>query len=58
MKSLGLTTVGIFKDKSRPTTAKTRVIAHSQHVLELTAKLKKIFLKVLGIKFLLLLKII
>lgn len=33
MKSLKLSTIGIFKDSSRPTTAKTRVISHSQHVL-------------------------
>ncbi len=33
MRSLGLSTIGIIKDTSRPTTAKTRVIAHSQHVL-------------------------
>lgn len=41
MKSLGLTTVGIFKDKSRPTTAKTRVIAHSQHVLRVDSEVKE-----------------
>jgi len=33
MKSLKLSTIGIFRDSSRPTTAKTRVISHSQHVL-------------------------
>ena len=32
MKSLKLSTVGIFKDKSRPTTAKTRVIAIAANV--------------------------
>jgi rfaE bifunctional protein kinase chain/domain len=41
MKSLKLSTVGIFKDKSRPTTAKTRVIAHSQHVLRVDSELKQ-----------------
>lgn len=40
MKSLKLSTVGIFKDKSRPTTAKTRVIAHSQHVLRVDNEVK------------------
>jgi D-glycero-beta-D-manno-heptose-7-phosphate kinase len=41
MKSLNLSTVGIFKDKSRPTTAKTRVIAHSQHVLRVDNEVKE-----------------
>ncbi len=41
MKSLKLSTVGIFKDKKRPTTAKTRVIAHSQHVLRVDNEIKE-----------------
>lgn len=40
MKILGLSTAGIFKDNSRPTTAKTRVIAHSQHVLRVDSEIK------------------
>lgn len=40
MKSLKLLTVGIFKDKSRPTTSKTRVISHSQHVLRVDSEIK------------------
>jgi len=40
MRSLGLSTVGIIKDSSRPTTAKTRVIAHSQHVLRVDSEVK------------------
>ncbi len=40
MKSLKLSSSGIFKDKSRPTTAKTRVIAHSQHVLRVDSEIK------------------
>jgi len=40
MKSLGLSTVGIIKDNNRPTTAKTRVIAHSQHVLRVDSEVK------------------
>lgn len=41
MRSLNLITHGIFKDKSRPTTAKTRVIAHSQHVLRVDSEVKE-----------------
>jgi rfaE bifunctional protein kinase chain/domain len=41
MNSLKLSTSGIFKDKSRPTTAKTRVIAHSQHVLRVDSEVKE-----------------
>lgn len=41
MKSLKLSTVGIFKDKTRPTTAKTRVISHSQHVLRVDSEVKQ-----------------
>ncbi len=40
MKSLGLSTIGIIKDTKRPTTAKTRVIAHSQHVLRIDSEVK------------------
>lgn len=40
MKMLGLSTEGIIKDNSRPTTAKTRVIAHSQHVLRVDSEIK------------------
>lgn len=40
MRALGLSTVGIIKDNSRPTTAKTRVIAHSQHVLRVDSEIK------------------
>lgn len=38
MKSLKLPTIGIIKDTNRPTTAKTRVIAHSQHVLRVDSE--------------------
>lgn len=40
MKMLGLSTAGIIKDNNRPTTAKTRVIAHSQHVLRVDSEIK------------------
>ena len=40
MKMLGLSAAGIIKDNSRPTTAKTRVIAHSQHVLRVDSEIK------------------
>ncbi|MCX7877596.1 MAG: D-glycero-beta-D-manno-heptose-7-phosphate kinase [Ignavibacteria bacterium] len=40
MKSLKLSTSGIINDKSRPTTAKTRVIVHSQHVLRIDDEVK------------------
>lgn len=40
MKILGLSAAGIIKDNSRPTTAKTRVIAHSQHVLRVDSEIK------------------
>ena len=40
MKMLGLSVAGIIKDNSRPTTAKTRVIAHSQHVLRVDSEIK------------------
>jgi rfaE bifunctional protein kinase chain/domain len=41
MKELGLTTEGIFKDEERPTTLKTRVIAHSQHIIRIDQEMKK-----------------
>ncbi|MEO8515016.1 MAG: D-glycero-beta-D-manno-heptose-7-phosphate kinase [Ignavibacteria bacterium] len=41
MKSLKLSTIGIIKDTSRPTTAKTRVIAHSQHILRVDSEIKE-----------------
>ncbi|HMQ80819.1 MAG TPA: D-glycero-beta-D-manno-heptose-7-phosphate kinase [Ignavibacteria bacterium] len=40
MKMLGLSASGIIKDSSRPTTSKTRVIAHSQHVLRVDSEIK------------------
>lgn len=40
MKMLGLSTAGILKDNQRPTTAKTRVIAHAQHVLRVDSEVK------------------
>lgn len=41
MRMLGLSTIGILKDSNRPTTAKTRVIAHSQHVLRVDSEIKE-----------------
>lgn len=41
MKSLKLSTVGIIRDSNRPTTSKTRVIAHSQHVLRVDSEIKE-----------------
>lgn len=41
MRMLGLSTIGIQKDSNRPTTAKTRVIAHSQHVLRVDSEIKE-----------------
>ncbi|MCI0449706.1 MAG: D-glycero-beta-D-manno-heptose-7-phosphate kinase [Chlorobi bacterium] len=41
MKNQKLSTSGIFKDKSRPTTSKTRVISHSQHVLRVDHEAKE-----------------
>ena len=35
MKSEGFNTGGIIVDKTRPTTVKTRVIAHNQHVVRI-----------------------
>jgi D-glycero-beta-D-manno-heptose-7-phosphate kinase len=41
MKESGLLTSGILKVKSRPTTSKTRIIAHSQHILRIDSEHKK-----------------
>src|SRR5690554_2239024 len=41
MKEAGLISDGIFIDKSRPTTAKTRVIAGNQHVVRIDKESKK-----------------
>ncbi|RPI17815.1 MAG: D-glycero-beta-D-manno-heptose-7-phosphate kinase [Ignavibacteriae bacterium] len=41
MKEHRLSTVGIFKDKARPTTSKTRVIAHSQHIIRIDSEIKQ-----------------
>jgi rfaE bifunctional protein kinase chain/domain len=41
MKEQGLNTSGIFRDPSRPTTAKTRVIAHSQHIIRIDSEVKQ-----------------
>jgi rfaE bifunctional protein kinase chain/domain len=40
MKKQKLSTVGILRDKSRPTTSKTRVIAHSQHIIRIDSEVK------------------
>lgn len=40
MKRQKLTTRGIFKDRTRPTTSKTRVIAHSQHIIRIDSEKK------------------
>ncbi len=40
MKRQKLTTRGIFKDRTRPTTSKTRVIADSQHVIRIDSEIK------------------
>ncbi len=40
MKRQKLTTRGIFKDRTRPTTSKTRVIAHSQHIIRIDSEIK------------------
>jgi len=37
---LGLSTEGIVTDESRPTTVKTRVIAHGQHVVRMDSEVK------------------
>ena len=41
MKAQGLSTVGIFKDKSRPTTSKTRVIAYGQHIIRVDSEVRE-----------------
>lgn len=41
MKMLKLSTIGILNDTTRPTTAKTRVIAHAQHVLRVDSEIKE-----------------
>jgi len=41
MRRQNLTTRGIIKDESRPTTSKTRVIAHSQHILRIDSEVKR-----------------
>jgi rfaE bifunctional protein kinase chain/domain len=41
MKSQKLSTIGIFKDKSRPTTCKTRIIAHAQHVIRVDSEVRE-----------------
>ena len=40
MKRQKLTARGIFKDRTRPTTSKTRVIAHSQHIIRIDSEIK------------------
>lgn len=40
MRRQQLTTRGIFKDRTRPTTSKTRVIAHSQHIIRIDSEMK------------------
>jgi len=40
MKRQNLSTKGIFKDPTRPTTTKTRVIAHSQHIIRIDSEKK------------------
>jgi rfaE bifunctional protein kinase chain/domain len=40
MKKQNLSVKGIFKDKTRPTTCKTRVIAHSQHIIRIDSEIK------------------
>lgn len=42
MKELKLAVHGIFKDKDRPTTSKTRVIAHSQHIIRIDSEVKQV----------------
>jgi rfaE bifunctional protein kinase chain/domain len=41
MRKRGLSTNGIFKDNNRPTTSKTRVIAHSQHIIRIDSEVKQ-----------------
>lgn len=40
MKRQKLSTIGIFTDKSRPTTSKTRIIAHDQHVIRVDSEVR------------------
>ena len=40
MRKQKLSTIGIFKDKQRPTTTKTRVIAHEQHIIRVDSEVK------------------
>jgi rfaE bifunctional protein kinase chain/domain len=41
MRKQNLSIKGILKDESRPTTSKTRVIAHSQHILRIDSEVKQ-----------------
>ena len=41
MRKQNLSVRGIIKDESRPTTSKTRVIAHSQHILRIDSEVKQ-----------------
>jgi len=41
MKESGLVTTGIIKEGSRATTSKTRIIAHSQHIIRIDSEHKK-----------------
>ena len=41
MRKQNLSIRGIIKDESRPTTSKTRVIAHSQHILRIDSEVKQ-----------------
>ncbi|MGH2575329.1 MAG: D-glycero-beta-D-manno-heptose-7-phosphate kinase [Ignavibacteria bacterium] len=41
MKKQSLRADGIFKDVTRPTTSKTRVIAHAQHILRIDSEIKQ-----------------
>lgn len=41
MKKQRLKTYGILRDTTRPTTSKTRVIAHSQHILRIDSEVKR-----------------
>jgi rfaE bifunctional protein kinase chain/domain len=41
MRKQNLNIKGILKDESRPTTSKTRVIAHSQHILRIDSEVKQ-----------------
>jgi rfaE bifunctional protein kinase chain/domain len=41
MRQQGLSTGGIFRDNNRPTTSKTRIIAHSQHIIRIDSEVKQ-----------------